>query len=542
MINTIPTSPFPDQQPGTSGLRKKVPHFSRPNYVENFIQSVFDSLQGFAGKTLVIGGDGRYYNDVVIQKAIRMAAANGFGRVLVGRDGILSTPAASHLIRKYGAFGGLVLSASHNPGGPQEDFGIKYNIANGGPAPESVTEAVFSRSKIIDRYLTVDTPDIDLAAQGRVEIGGMSVDVVDPVADYAALMETLFDFDAIRAMFAGGFRVVIDAMSAVTGPYATEIIQRRLGAPEGSVINATPLPDFGGYHPDPNLVHARHLYDMVMGDAPPDLAAASDGDGDRNLILGAGIFVTPSDSLAMLAANAHLTPGYAGGIAGIARSMATSAAADRVAENLGIELHETPTGWKFFGNLLDAGKVTICGEESAGTGSDHVREKDGLWAILMWLNIVAKRNQSLQEIAQEHWATFGRDYYTRHDYEAVDSGAANRLMQALEIALPDLAGRKIGALQVSAADNFSYQDPVDDAVTNKQGIRIFFSDGSRIVYRLSGTGTSGATLRVYLETFEPDPAKHGHDTQVVLAPLIAAAEEIATISRYTGREAPSVIT
>lgn len=542
MTVTVATTPFPDQRPGTSGLRKKVPVFAQPRYAENFIQSVFDSLEGFAGKTLVIGGDGRYYNDVVIQTAIRMAAANGFGRVLVGQGGLLSTPAASHVIRKNGAFGGLVLSASHNPGGPTEDFGIKYNISNGGPAPERITEAVFARSKVIDRYLTVETPDIDLSAIGVHRVAGMAVEVIDPVADYADLMESLFDFAAIRALFASGFRVVMDSMSAITGPYAREILENRLGAPDGTVLNAVPLPDFGGHHPDPNLVHARHLYDMVMGTDGPDFAAASDGDGDRNLILGKGIFVTPSDSLALLAANAHLAPGYAKGIAGIARSMPTSAAADRVAEKLGIEMHETPTGWKFFGNLLDAGRVTICGEESAGTGSDHVREKDGLWAILLWLNILAVRREPVKRIVESHWAEFGRNFYTRHDYEGVDSDRAQALMTELESRLGGLAGQVFEGMTVEGADSFSYTDPVDGSVAVNQGLRVFFQGGSRIVYRLSGTGTSGATIRVYIERYEPDASRHGQETQAALAALIAAADTIAGIARHTGRTAPDVIT
>lgn len=542
MTVTIATTPFSDQRPGTSGLRKKVPVFAQPNYAENFIQSVFDSLEGFGGQTLVIGGDGRYYNDVVIQTAIRMAAANGFGRVLVGQGGLLSTPAASHVIRKNGAFGGLVLSASHNPGGPTEDFGIKYNIANGGPAPERITEAVFARSKVIDRYLTVETPDIDLSAIGVHDVAGMAVEVIDPVADYADLMESLFDFDAIRALFASGFRMVMDSMSAITGPYAREIIENRLGAPSGTVLNAVPLPDFGGRHPDPNLVHARHLYDMVMGPDGPDFAAASDGDGDRNLILGKGIFVTPSDSLALLAANAHLAPGYAKGIAGIARSMPTSAAADRVAEKRGIEMHETPTGWKFFGNLLDAGRVTICGEESAGTGSDHVREKDGLWAILLWLNILAARREPVKQIVESHWAEYGRNFYTRHDYEGVDSDRAQALMAELESRLGGLGGQVFEGMTVERADSFSYTDPVDGSVATGQGLRVFFEGGSRIVYRLSGTGTSGATIRVYIERYEPDAALHDQETQEALAALIAAADAIAGIARHTGRTAPDVIT
>jgi phosphoglucomutase len=542
MLMTVATKPFSDQKPGTSGLRKKVPVFQQPNYAENFIQSVFDSLEGFAGKALVIGGDGRFYNREVIQTAIRMAAANGFGRVIVGQGGILSTPAASHVIRKYEAFGGLILSASHNPGGPHEDFGIKYNIGNGGPAPEKVTEAVFARSKVIDRYLTLDTPDVALDSIGTQIVGGMAVEVIDPVADYAALMESLFDFPAIRAMFHDGFRMVFDAMHAVTGPYAKEILENRLGAPAGTARNATPLPDFGGHHPDPNLVHAKELYDLMMGAEAPDFGAASDGDGDRNLIIGKGIFVTPSDSLALLAANAHLAPGYKAGLKGIARSMPTSAAADRVAEKLGIGMYETPTGWKFFGNLLDAGMATICGEESAGTGSDHVREKDGLWAVLLWLNVLAARRQPVKDIVTAHWREFGRNYYTRHDYEEVESEAANGLMADLRGKLSVLPGLKFAGLVVEAADDFAYHDPVDGSVSRNQGIRVLFSGGSRVVFRLSGTGTSGATLRVYIERYEPDAALHGIDTQEAVAPLIRAAEEIAAIAQRTGRERPSVIT
>ena len=542
MIRTVATTPYDDQKPGTSGLRKKVPVFQQENYAENFIQSLFDSLEGFAGQTLVIGGDGRFYNREVIQTALRMAAANGFGRAIVGQGGLLSTPAASNVIRKHGAFGGLVLSASHNPGGPTEDFGIKYNIGNGGPAPERITEAVFARSKGIGRYLTLDAPDLDLDSIGRFDLGGMTVEVIDPVADYAALMETLFDFGAIRAMFADGFRMAFDAMHAVTGPYATEILERRLGAAPGTVRNGVPLPDFGGHHPDPNLVHARELYDLMMSPDAPDFGAASDGDGDRNLIIGRGIFVTPSDSLAMLAANAHLAPGYAGGLKGIARSMPTSAAADRVAERLGIGLYETPTGWKFFGNLLDAGMATICGEESAGTGSDHVREKDGLWAVLLWLNILAVRKQSVKDIAAAHWSDYGRNYYARHDYEAVETERANALMAELRGRLAALPGTAFQGLAVAFADDFSYTDPVDGSVSKNQGIRIGFDGGSRIVFRLSGTGTQGATIRVYLERYEADPSLLAQDTPDALADLILAADEIAGIGRHTGRAAPDVVT
>jgi len=540
---TIETTPYLDQKPGTSGLRKRVPVFQQPNYVENFIQSIFDSLEGFGGQTLVIGGDGRFYNDVAIQKAIRIAAANGFGKVMVGKGGILSTPAASNIIRHYKAFGGLVLSASHNPGGPDGDFGIKYNVGNGGPAPERITDAVYARTQVIDSYKTLDTPDIDLNTLGTQQVGGMVVEVIDPVADYAALMQSLFDFDAIRALFAGGFRMTFDAMHAVTGPYAHAILEGMLGAPKGTVVNGTPSPSFGDGHPDPNLVYCKDMYDLLMTPDGPDFGAASDGDGDRNLIIGKNRFVTPSDSLALLAANAHLAPGYKDGIAGIARSMPTSAAADQVAEKLGIEMHETPTGWKFFGNLLDAGRVTICGEESAGTGSNHVREKDGLWAVLLWLNILAVRKQGVDEIVREHWKTYGRNYYTRHDYEEVDAGIATMLVEDLRAQLPGLPGKVFeDDLQVAFADDFTYNDPIDGSTSAKQGIRIGFTDGSRIVLRLSGTGTVGATLRLYLERYEAADGRHDLETQLALEPLIEIADTLAQIKSRTGRDAPSVIT
>jgi phosphoglucomutase len=542
MIATVSTKPYADQKPGTSGLRKKVPVFQQENYAENFIQAIFDSLEGFEGQTLVIGGDGRYYNREVIQKALKMAAANGFGKVLVGKGGILSTPAASHVIRKYKAFGGIVLSASHNPGGPTEDFGIKYNIGNGGPAPEKITDAIFARTKVIDSYKIAQVADIDLDTVGSFDLAGMTVEVIDPVTDYADLMETLFDFPAIRNLISGGFRVVIDSMSAVTGPYAVEILEKRLGATAGSVRNEVPLPDFGHHHPDPNLVHAKTLYDDVMSADGPDFGAASDGDGDRNMVVGKGMFVTPSDSLAMIAANATCAPGYKNGIAGIARSMPTSAAADRVAEKLGIGMYETPTGWKFFGNLMDAGKVTVCGEESFGTGSDHVREKDGLWAVLFWLNIVAARKQSVKQIVEAHWAEYGRNFYSRHDYEGVDTDNANALVAALRAKLESLPGTQINGLTVSAADDFAYHDPIDHSVSKNQGIRILFEGGSRIVFRLSGTGTSGATLRLYVERYEPDASRHAIETQAALADLIEAAEEVAEIKRYTGMDEPTVIT
>ncbi|ANY21005.1 Phosphoglucomutase [Tsuneonella dongtanensis] len=542
MIVTHSTTPFEGQKPGTSGLRKKVRVFAQPNYAENFVQAVFDVAERPDGSTLVIGGDGRYHNRTVIQQAIRIAAANGYARVLVGKGGILSTPAASHVIRKYGASGGLILSASHNPGGPDEDFGIKYNIANGGPAPEAVTEAIYARTQTIDRWLSIEAPDIDLDSLGESRVGELTVEVIDPVADYADLMGILFDFDLIREKVAGGLTMAFDAMHAVTGPYAREILEGRLGFPAGTVRNGEPLEDFGGYHPDPNLVHAKALYDTMMGEGAPDLGAASDGDGDRNLIIGRGIFVTPSDSLAMLAANAHLAPGYAGGLKGIARSMPTSAAADRVAEALGIPAWETPTGWKFFGTLLDAGKATICGEESAGTGSDHVREKDGLWAVLLWLNILAATGKSVRQIAQEHWSRFGRNYYARHDYEGIETAPAKAVMDRVEGKLDNLPGTAIGDLVVSNADSFGYTDPVDGSVSRNQGLRVVFEGGSRLVLRLSGTGTEGATIRLYIERYEPADGRLDGDTTAMLADLVSAADDIAGIAAITGRTAPDVIT
>ncbi|RRQ22782.1 alpha-D-glucose phosphate-specific phosphoglucomutase [Thiohalobacter thiocyanaticus] len=539
----IPTRPFPDQRPGTSGLRKKVRVFQQPHYLENFVQSIFDSLEGIRGQTLVVGGDGRYYNRTAIQTILKMAAANGIGRILVGRDGILSTPAASCVIRKYHCFGGLILSASHNPAGPEEDFGIKYNTANGGPAPERITEAIHAHSRRIERYRIVEAGDIDLARPGTSRLGDMDIEVIDPVADYADLMEQLFDFDRIRQLLGSGdFDLRFDAMHAVTGPYAEEILVRRLGAPTRSLMHTVPQEDFAGGHPDPNLTYARELVDILYANDAPDFGAASDGDGDRNMILGRRFFVTPSDSLAILTANARRVPGYADGIAGVARSMPTSQAADRVAAALGIKCYETPTGWKFFGNLLDAGEVTLCGEESFGTGSNHVREKDGLWAVLFWLNLLAVTGRSVEQLVNDHWATYGRNYYSRHDYEGVDSEGANALMQSLGQRLPDLQGGRLGNYEVAYADDFRYEDPIDHSVSEGQGIRIGFTDGSRMVFRLSGTGTQGATLRVYLERYEADPDKQHQDAQAALAELIRLADEVAGIRKHTGREAPSVIT
>lgn len=538
-FDTIPTRPIDGQKPGTSGLRKTTQVFKQPGFLENFIESIWDGIDGAAGKTFVVGGDGRHFNTEAIQTVVRMAAASGAARVIIGQNGLLSTPAASNLIRKRGADGGIILSASHNPGGPDGDFGVKYNIANGGPAPETVSNAIYAATQVISEYKIAATNDIDLSQIGETELGQTVVEVIDPIADYAALMADLFDFTAIRGMFTAGFTLRFDAMHAVTGPYAKAILEDKLGALPGSVVNGTPSEDFGKGHPDPNPIWAKDLVDVMMGEDAPDFGAASDGDGDRNMILGRGIYVTPSDSLAALAANATCVPTYAGGLSGVARSMPTSAAVDRVAAALGLQSYETPTGWKFFGNLMDADHVTLCGEESAGTGSNHIREKDGLWAVLFWLNILAHRKSSVAEIMQDHWETYGRNYYSRHDYEGVEVEAANGLMAMLRAQLPKLAGQTFGELVVTKADEFSYDDPVDGSHTSGQGIRIFFEGGARCVFRLSGTGTVGATLRVYLERLDTEVL--GLDAQEALTPVIQAANEVAEIMTRTGRIAPDVI-
>jgi phosphoglucomutase len=541
-ILTHATTPFPDQRPGTSGLRKKVRVFQQPRYLENFVQSLFDVLDGTSGRTLVLGGDGRFHNREAVQIILRMAAAAGFARVLVGRGGILSTPAVSCVIRARGADGGIVLSASHNPGGPDGDFGIKYNVANGGPAPERVTEAAFARSKTIERFLISDAGPVDIDSLGVRQLEATTIEVIDSVADHAALMAQCFDFEAIRALFAKGFRMRYDAMSAVGGPYARQVLEGQLGAPAGTVVNGEPLEDFGGLHPDPNPVNASDLIAHMAAADAPDFGAASDGDADRNMIVGRNFPVAPSDSLALLAAHASVAPRYRGGLRGIARSMPTSMAADRVAAALGVPCHETPTGWKFFGNLLDAGQATLCGEESYGTGSDHLREKDGLWAVLFWLNILAATGSSVETLVRAHWARFGRNYYSRHDYEAVDSGAADTLIGRLRERLPTLSGQSLGSLRVTQADDFAYTDPIDGSVATRQGVRLIFDGGSRIVFRLSGTGTEGATLRVYLERYEPDIARQDVPVQQMLAPLNAIARDVAQIEALTGRTTPSVVT
>ena len=542
-IEIIATQPYNDQNPGTSGLRKKVKVFQQPGYLENFVQAIFDSLEDFTGKTLVLGGDGRYFNRVAIQTIIKIAAANGFGELIIGQGGLLSTPAASHLIRKYAAFGGLILSASHNPGGPDEDFGIKYNVSNGGPAPEKYTNAFFQRSQVIDSYKTTAIEDVDLDSIGSQQIDELKITIIDPVTDYAELMQSIFDFNLLKQSISSGYiTLLFDAMSAITGPYGKRILVDILGASPESVINAEPLEDFGGHHPDPNLAHAHELAERMFSADAPTFGAASDGDGDRNMITGSNIFVTPSDSLAIMAANAHLIPAYAKGISGVARSMPTSQAVDRVAAKYNIPCYETPTGWKFFGNLLDAGKITICGEESFGTGSDHVREKDGLWAILFWLNLIAIKRQSVADIVHEHWQKFGRDIYCRHDYEAIESPVADSIVEHLREQLTTLPGQSFGEYIVSYADEFSYEDPIDGSISKNQGMRIGFENGSRIVFRLSGTGTVGATLRIYIERFEADVTKHDQDAQEALSELIILAEQFCEVKKRTGRTEPDVTT
>jgi phosphoglucomutase len=542
-IKIVTTTPYTDQNPGTSGLRKKVKVFTQTGYLENFVQAIFDSLDDFAGKRLVLGGDGRYFNRTALQIIVKIAAANGFGELIIGQGGLLSTPAASHIIRKYHAFGGLILSASHNPGGPDEDFGIKYNVSNGGPAPEKDTNAFYARSQVIDSYKLADIEDVDLDTIGSQHIDGLKITIIDSVSDYAELMQSIFDFDLLKQSISSGYiTLLFDAMSAITGPYAKRILVDMLGAPAESVINAQPLEDFGGHHPDPNLAHAHELAERMFSANAPVFGAASDGDGDRNMITGSHIFVTPSDSLAIMAANAQLIPAYAKGLSGVARSMPTSQAVDRVAAAYNMPCYETPTGWKFFGNLLDAGKITLCGEESFGTGSNHVREKDGLWAVLFWLNLIARKRQSVADIVAQHWQKFGRDIYCRHDYEAIETPIANAIVAHLREQLPELIGQTFGEYTVKFADEFSYHDSVDGSVSHNQGIRIGFTNGSRIVFRLSGTGTVGATLRIYLERFEADASKHQQDAQVALAELIEFAEKFCGVKQRTGRTEPDVMT
>ncbi|VAW64032.1 Phosphoglucomutase [hydrothermal vent metagenome] len=539
----IQTTPYSDQKPGTSGLRKKVSTFQQSHYLHNFVQSIFNAAPELKDNLLIVGGDGRFYNTEAIQVILKMAAANGVKQVMVGQNGLLSTPAVSCLIRKHQAGGGIILSASHNPGGPDGDFGIKFNISNGGPAPTSFTDAVYEISQTIDNYHIVETDDIDLDNQHSTKMGGMQIDIINSVTDYAELMEHLFDFKSIKSLFtAGRLSMCFDAMHAVTGPYAHEIFEKRLSANVDALINSQPLTDFGGHHPDPNLAHTQELVSRLNGAGAPHFGAASDGDGDRNMIIGRNFFVNPSDSLAIMTANAHLLPGYKKGVCGVARSLPTSRAVDKVAAGLGIECYETPTGWKFFGNLLDDGRINLCGEESFGSGSDHIREKDGIWAVLFWLNLIAVKQQSVEEITRAHWARYGRHYYTRHDYEAIDSKIADELMQQLRTRASELTGATFGHYKVQLCDDFSYTDPVDNSVTEHQGIRVLFDDESRIVFRLSGTGTEGATLRVYIERYVSDPTQHDLDTQQALSELIEIADRVAEIKVRCQRDKPDVIT
>ncbi len=543
-MNHVNTTPFSDQKPGTSGLRKKVSHFQQPHYLENFVQSIFDSLPGgCSGKTLILGGDGRFYNRTAIQTILKMAGANGLQRIIVGQGGILSTPAASLLIRKYQTDGGIILSASHNPGGPDGDFGIKFNTPNGGPAPENVTERIYQKSLSIEEYCILECDDINLNELNTAQVGGMQVDIIDSVQDYADLMEQLFDFPLIRSrILNGSLNIGFDGMHAVTGPYAKEIFGQRLSTPSTALINVETKEDFGGSHPDPNLSHTKALQTLMNGNNSPDLGAASDGDGDRNMILGRHFFVTPSDSLAVIAANAHLIKTYEGGLCGVARSMPTSRAVDKVAEHLGIECYETPTGWKFFGNLLSSNKITLCGEESFGTGSNHVNEKDGIWAVLFWLNLLAIKKQSVEEIVTQHWKTFGRHYYARYDYEELDTTEANQLIDALRNKLDSLKGLTLLDYQIENAYEFSYTDPVDGSISEQQGLVIEFSPDARIMFRLSGTGTEGATLRLYLERYEPDPEKQHYNALNMLKTLADVAIQLADIPGHTGRQTPTVVT
>lgn len=542
-ITTVPTTPYTDQKPGTSGLRKKVRVFQQKNYLANFIQAIFTCLPNRHGKSLVLGGDGRYFNRDAAQTIVKIAAANGFGELIIGQGGLLSTPAASHIIRKYNALGGIILSASHNPGGKNADFGVKYNTSNGGPATETFTDALFAKTGKINEYQIANCADIDLDRIGKQQVGGMLINIVDPVADYAEMMAGIFDLALIKNSINNqSISLCFDAMHAITGPYASHILQDCLGASGDCVINAVPLEDFGGCHPDPNMAHAKQLTALIFGDNPPTFGAASDGDGDRNMIMGANIFVSPSDSLAIMLANAHLIPAYSDGVNGVARSMPTSQAVDRVAKKMGIECFETPTGWKYFGNLLDAGRITICGEESFGTGSLHIREKDGLWAVLFWLNLLAVKKQSVAEIVHEHWQTFGRDFYCRHDYEAIDLACADDILAHLRQQLPALPGQSFGEYQVSYADEFTYTDPIDNSVSTNQGIRIGFSCGARIVYRLSGTGTAGATLRIYLEKFVADSSLQTAATSEVLADVAKLAQQFSEVKIRTGMTAPTLIT
>lgn len=539
MLKVIKTTAYNDMKMGTAGLRKKSKVVLQENYLENFVQSVFNAIGGVEGLTFILGGDGRYYNKIAIQKIMKMAAANGMKKMIVGQNGFISTPASSHVLLMNKADGGFVLSASHNPGGINGDFGIKYAVASGGQCPTAISDKIYEISKTISEYKTLDEPDVDLSKLGTQKLGNMEIEVIDPIKDYVEMMENIFDFAAIKKLFANGFTMVFDAMNAVTGPYARKIFEEILGAKPGSVLNYVPLEDFGGLHPDPNLIYAKTLVDLMYSDKAPDFGAANDGDGDRNMILGKKFFVTPSDSLAILTDNYKLIPAYKNGIYGVAKSAATSTAVGRVAEALNIGYYEVPTGWKYFCNLMDSKRITFCGEESFGTGSSHIREKDGIWAVLFWLSIIAATGKSVHEITEEHWKKYGRSYYMRNDYEALDTEAANKLMADLESRLPDLAGKTFGAYTVSEAKPFIYNDPVDGSST-KNGLIVYFTDKSRIVYRLSGTGTNGATLRVYLERYETKDLNE--NVEQMLESLADVSRQIGEITERTGKAKADVLT
>lgn len=539
MIKIVATTPYTDQKMGTAGLRRKSQTVLQPNYVENFMQSIFNVIGDLKGKTFVVGGDGRFYNDTAIQKIIKMAAANGAAKLIVGQNGFMSTPAGSNVILKNKADGGFILSASHNPGGKSGDFGIKYSNASGGQIPSSVSDKIYQETLNIKEYKICDIEDVDLSRLGTQEVCSMQIEVIDPVKDYVEMMQQIFDFAAIRRLFENGFTMRFDAMNAVTGPYARKIFEELLNAPEGSVVNDTPLPDFGGLHPDPNMVYAKELVNFMFSDKAADFGAANDGDGDRNMILGPGFFVTPSDSLAIITDNFNLIPAYKNGIYGVAKSAATSTAVARVAQARGIGYYEVPTGWKYFVNLMDSKRITFCGEESFGTGSSHIREKDGIWAVLFWLNIIAATGKSVEQITREHWQKYGRSYYVRFDFEGVDTAVADKLMTDLEARLPELPGQTLEGFTVSDAGAFVYNDPVDHSST-QNGLIIRFADGSRIVYRLSGTGSSGATIRVYLERYSKTDLNN--DPLKMLTEIFKIAMAVAEIPERTGKHQADVVT
>ncbi|MBE6450255.1 MAG: alpha-D-glucose phosphate-specific phosphoglucomutase [Alphaproteobacteria bacterium] len=541
-IQTIQTTPYTDQKPGTSGLRKKTKVFlEKEHYLQNFIQSIFDVID-VKEKRLVVGGDGRYFNEEAIQIILKMAIANEALEVIVGQNGFMSTPAVSVEIRQNKTDGGIILSASHNPGGIDGDFGIKYDGANGAPAPESITNAIYQKTLNIDSYKIAEMPNIDLSEIKTFSVHNTLIKIINPVANYANLMEQLFDFNAIRNLFKSGFKMHYDALHAITGPYAKEILENRLGAPAGTVVNGTPLPDFGGGHPDPNLTYAKELVDVMYSDNAPDMGAASDGDGDRNMVLGNHFFVNPSDSIAILADNADVTLGYAGKVNGVARSMPTSKALDKVAEVKKMDAYEVPTGWKFFANLMDDNRIVFCGEESFGAGSNHIREKDGLWAVLFWLNILAVRKMSVEDVVKDFWNKYGRYYYSRYDYEGVDADGAKQMMDELNEKLPTLKDVSVNGLTIENADVFDYVDPVTQEISTNQGIRITFTSGERVIFRTSGTGTQGATIRIYLEKYISDKNALFEDAQDVLAQLVETALQISRLPELTGRKEPSVIT